>query len=209
MEILGIDFGQMDFNAWLSDAWQFAGPRLAQSIGVLVLVVASYWIGIRVLRRIERRAVTRTATKYDDLLARMVRRAFQISVFFWAAWRLAVIWSLTGPAHFVVAAWIIALSLPASRFLGDVLLEIEQRFVPLTETTLDDTALPMINKVLRFVIVALAVLIALEYLGINIAPLLDKNPETGERLAGSQEVRGSIPLGSTIFPQSPTSREHR
>jgi small-conductance mechanosensitive channel len=172
MEILGIDFGQFDLNAWLSEAWQFAGPKLAQSLGILALATIIYWIGIRILRRIERRVVTRTATVYDDLLVRMARRGFQISVFFWAAWRVAAIWTLAGQARFIAAMWIVALSIPISGFLGGVIFEIEQRLAPQTNTTLDDTALPMLNKVLRFVVVGVGVLIALEYMGINIAPLL-------------------------------------
>lgn len=172
MEILGIDLGQIDFGAWLDQAWTFAGPKLPDTAAILLIAAVVYGVGVRVLRRVERRYVTRTATRFDDLIVQVLRRTFQISVIFWAAWRLADIWTLDLLASFFVALWIVALSLPASRFLGEVLVAVEERLVPRTETTVDDTALPLVNKALRFLVVAVAVLIALEYVGINIAPLL-------------------------------------
>lgn len=44
--------------------------------------------------------------------------------------------------------------------------------VPRRDTALDDTALPLLNKIARFLVVAAGALVALEYLGIDVTPLL-------------------------------------
>lgn len=57
-------------------------------------------------------------------------------------------------------------------FVADVLRVLEERVVPHTDTTLDDTALRLLNSIVRFLVVAAGALMALEYLGINVTPLL-------------------------------------
>ncbi|MFQ5690002.1 MAG: mechanosensitive ion channel family protein [Gemmatimonadota bacterium] len=172
MRVLGIDWTQADVRAWLEVVRDFALPRLLESLGLLLLAALVYWIVRWLLRRVERLLEVRTATEFDEGIARLIRRLALISIGFWALWRLAHIWELPRGAGAVVAAWIVALSLPVSRFVGDVLRVLEEKVVPRTRTRLDDTSLPLINKVVHFLVVATGALIALEYLGINISPLL-------------------------------------
>jgi small-conductance mechanosensitive channel len=171
MDILGIEISAADVRLWLEQVWAFASPRLLQSLGIVAGSAVAYWVGKRVLNRVCR-LVTRTTSRIDDMVARLVQRAFLISVVFWAVWRLFYIWTMSVVADFVAAAWIVALTLPAGQFLVDLLTLVERRFVHRTASTLDDTALPMINKGVRFLVIALGVLLALEYLNVNIAPLL-------------------------------------
>lgn len=172
MEILGFDIRSADLQAWLADAWDFALPRLLQSAGLLLAAALAYLAARWAASRIERLAARRTETEFDDILLELARRCVLLSIGFWAAWRLAHIWELPGTSRFVAAAWIVALTIPAGAFVSEILRILEERVVPRTQTRLDDTALPLLNRIVRFLVVATGVLVALEYLGIDITPLL-------------------------------------
>lgn len=162
----------IDWNALFSDIWEFSRPRLATTAAVLAIAVVLFWVVRRVLRRLERFLSEKTRTDFDDIVVQLVRRSLQTVIVFLAASRIAVAWLLPGVANAIVAALIVALSLPASRFVGDVLRRLERRVPSDGSSKLDETALPLVNKFVQFLVVAAAVLIAMQYLGINIAPLL-------------------------------------
>jgi MscS family membrane protein len=172
MEFTGFDLGQFDFQAWLDSAWAFAGPRLVLSAGQLLLVLV-VWLAARwILKRIEHRLTSRTKTDLDDLVVQLIRRVVLISIVFWGAWRLAQIWELGHMSRTIGAVWIVALSLPISAFVSSALRVIEEKVAPKTESRLDDTALPLLNRIVRGLVVGLGILIALTFLGINITPIL-------------------------------------
>jgi len=172
MEILGFDLSAIDIAAWWRGAVAYAGPRILPSLGIVVIALVAYFPVRWVIWRFEVRLARRTATRLDDRIAQLARRVLQISAVAWAGWRLFGLWGLPAAASVVDAVWIAALAFPLSTFMGDVLEIVEGRLVEKTETTLDDTALPLVNKVLRFVIVVFGAVIALDRLGLNIAPLL-------------------------------------
>lgn len=172
MEWLGIDWTRADWNAWLETAREFALPRLAESVGLLLLATLLWLLARWALQRVERELTRRTETEVDDLLAILIRRVVLLSIFFWAVSRLVFIWELPRLSTFTVAVWIVALSLPVAGFVADALELVEERIVHRTATTLDDTALPLLNKIVRFLVVGAGILVALEHLGVDITPLL-------------------------------------
>lgn len=160
-----------DLEALLRDAWEFALPRLLQSALVLVGLALLYVVARWILGRVER-WFDRTETEIDDKIAALVRRVALLSIGFWALWQLAQVWELGYTARVVGAVWIVALAFPLGRFVTDVLEIFERRIAPRTQTSLDDTALPLLNKMARFLVVAVGVLVALQTLGIAITPVL-------------------------------------
>ncbi len=178
-EILGIDITQADLQRWLAEARDFLLPRLAESLVQVLLVVAVWFAARRLLRWVQRRITSRTKTEFDDVLLSMVSRVLLLSVAFWGAWRLATIWQLPGFGRFVVAVWIVSLSLPLSRLITDMLRMLERRVIAQTATKLDDTALPWINRIAQGVVIGTAAMIALDHLGIDITPLLAGATVTG------------------------------
>lgn len=169
---LGFDLSSIDWDALLQTARGWMLPRLAESllllITALVLLVASRWL----LRRLHDRFARRTKTQIDDILLMMVTRCLSLSIGFWALWRLCSIWGQDELARIVVTVWIVAFSLPVSRFVADILKIFEERVVASTTTHLDDTALPWVNRTVQFFIVGIAAMTGLHELGINITPLL-------------------------------------
>lgn len=172
MDFLGLELTAEDIRAWLEAARDFALPRLIQTVGVVILAGALYWVAHRILVRLESWLAKRTALRYDELVARLARRCLLLSVPFWAVWRVVTLWELTGTSRLVAAMWIVAITLPVGSFVADVLAVLEQHVVPRADTALDDTALPLLNKIVRFMVVGAGVLMALEYLGIDVTPLL-------------------------------------
>ena len=172
MQNLGFDLNVMALQAQWNDFVEYAGSRWLPSIGVILAAILAYVIGRAVFTRIQKRLVTKTATDLDDHVVLLLRRAFLLSAVMWALWRLFSIWSLDILAQWVVAAWIGLLFIPISRFVGEMLTTIETQFVQRTSTAIDDTALPLLNTVVRFLILALGIILALDHIGLNIAPLL-------------------------------------
>ena len=172
MEQLGFDPGSIDFGELWDRVIAFTGLRWLPSLIVLLIAAAVYGLAHWILGRAQRNWVTRTETRIDDLAVRLLRQILLLSSGAWAAWRLLAIWELPTAAQWVYAVWIAVLFFPLSRFVGDLLTAIEEEVLSRTETQLDKTALPLFNKAVRFVIVALGVVLALAELGINIAPLL-------------------------------------
>lgn len=170
MEPLDLDAATIE--RWLADAWSFALPRLAETVALLLLGGALWLIARWGLGRLERALASRTETEVDELLARLVRRLVLLSIGFWVVWRLSWTWELGHTSRFVATAWLVALAIPISDFVSDALRVFEEKVVPRTETTLDDTALPLLNTVVRFVVIALGVLVGLQTMGVDITPVL-------------------------------------
>ena len=77
------------------------------------------------------------------------------------------------PRDWVWGIWIAIVFFPLSRFVGHLMRSFETRMMARnSETVLDETALPMINRFIRFTVIAIGILLAMTYLGLKIAPLL-------------------------------------
>jgi len=172
MELLGLDLDRAALERWMAQVWEFALPRLAETLALLIFTGVLWFTARWILLRVERSLTARTHTRIDDLLARLVRRLALLSIVFWAVWRLAWIWDLGATSRAVTGVWIVGLTLPLSDFVSDALRVVEERLVPRTETTLDDTALPLLNKVVRFIVIGIGVLVALQTMGIDVTPVL-------------------------------------
>ena len=79
----------------------------------------------------------------------------------------------TQPREWVWGIWIGVVFFPLSRFVGHLMRTFESKVISRTsETALDETALPMINRFVRFIVIAIGILLAMTQLGLEIAPLL-------------------------------------
>ena len=179
MEFLGFNFESIDIGVLWRAALAFAGPRWAPTATTIVLAAVGYFIVRWILGRAKKRWVKRTETRLDDHFVEFLLSAGLFSIIAWAAWRLIHVWSITdatgeapAAANWVLAIWVGLLFLPLSRFIGDVLDVVEGRVIAKGETTLDETAFPLINRTVRFIVLALGAVLALDLLGLNIAPLL-------------------------------------
>jgi small-conductance mechanosensitive channel len=172
MEILGFDLSAIDVAGWWRAAVDFAAPRWLPTLGIILIATFVYYPVRWIVGHYEKKLASRTETEIDDMLARLVRRGLQISAVAWALWRIFDVWGLGAAASAVDAVWIAALAFPVAAFVGGLLETVENRLVEKTESVIDDTALPLLNKVLRFLIIVFGIVLALDRLGLNITPLL-------------------------------------
>ena len=172
MQESGLGVSQADVQQWLQDAWAFSLARLLESAGWIGMAALLY-VAVRwVMRRVERAAESRTSNVLDDWAARLVRQLLLLSVVFFALWRIALTWGLVRAASVLIAVWIVGLAFPISNFVASLLQMLAEHMAPRTESSLDDTALPLFNKVIRGLLIAGAALVALETIGVHVGPLL-------------------------------------
>ena len=178
MDFLGLNL-DIEIGALWRAALEYAADRWLESLLVVALATIIHYIVRSILTRAKKRWVQHTETHLDDYLVEFLLSAGSLSIIAWGVWRLVVIWSVPNPAgepplaaSWVLAIWVGWLFLPLSRFLGNVLQVVEAEVVKKGDTTLDETAFPLINRTVRFLVLALGAVLALDLLGLNIAPLL-------------------------------------
>ena len=181
----------MDSPLSLQKLWTtvlaYVEPRWLPSLIVLALAGIIYIVAGWILRRLEKRLAALTETDLDDEFLRSLRKVVRLTVVAWAISQLLGEWvpplgtePLEGewvandvqPQDWVWGIWTILVFFPISRFVGHVMTTFEKKVMSRSDTALDETALPMVNRFIRFLVIAVGVLLALPQLGISIAPLL-------------------------------------
>ena len=187
MDMLGIDFSLDKLVEWWNAAVGYSVPRILPSLAAILLAALAYFVGGWILRLVHRRFAAKTETDLDDELVAAIRKAFRLTVVAWVVWRIMGLWIVVGteaadgpltplenhPRDWVWGIWIAIVFFPLSRFVGHLMRSFETRMMARnSETVLDETALPMINRFIRFTVIAIGILLAMTYLGLKIAPLL-------------------------------------
>ena len=185
MDILPLDLS--DLGRWRDAVLGYLGPRWGPSLFVIVTSVLVYWVAGWGLRRVERRLAGRTETDIDDQFVQSLRKCVRLTVVAWGVWRLVGEWVPvlgaetkegvwvpydTQPRQWVWGVWMVLVFIPVSRFVGQLLRLSEGRIMARTDTVLDETALPMVNRFVRVLVIAVGVMLAMAYVGLEIAPLL-------------------------------------
>ena len=180
MNLLGLELS--DLGAWWRAALAYSEPRVAPTVGAILLGIFAYVVCRWVVRSARRRIAARTRTDIDDQLIDAVGRVLRMTIVAWTTWRVVGFWEpVLGsegadgrqPSDWVWGVWIVVVFIPLSSFVGNLLRAFEKQIVSHRDrTVLDETAWPMINRAIRFTIIALGVLLAMTYLGIQIAPFL-------------------------------------
>ncbi len=176
-----------DLQALWTTAVGHAEDRWLPSVVDVMLAGLVYVLAGWILRRVEKRLAARTETDLDDEFLRSLRKVVRLTVVAWAISQLLREWvpplgtqppegdwvaNDVQPWDWAWGIWTILVFFPLSRFVGHVMATFEQKVMSRTETALDETALPMVNRFIRFLVIAVGVLLALPQLGISIAPLL-------------------------------------
>ena len=176
MDILGFDLSLATLLEKWNELVAYAGPLLLPTLAAIVLASLAYVVGGWILRLVRRRFAARTETDLDDELVRTLSQVFRLTVVAWAVWRVIGEWTpdeaTTRPARWVWGVWTGIVFFPLSRFSGHLARSFETKVMARGDTALDETALPMINRFLRFSVIAVGILLAMAQLGLNIAPLL-------------------------------------
>jgi len=172
MDWSAIQLDSIDWQALWVQARDVLLPHVWLSVLTIVFAAVAYVVLRWVLRMVARHLTARTETGIDDAIVNALRRAASLSIVFWALWRLSGVWNLPTVGRAAAALWLISLAFPLGDLIADLLKVAEEKIAPKTKTTFDDTALPLINKVLRFGVIGIAAVLALDQIGVNVTPLV-------------------------------------
>jgi len=149
-----------------------AGQALAAVAASVVAAHIVYWI----LERWVMRVAGRTRTTLDDRLLKIVKKPVYYVIIlggFYVAFTHILVTSLSGPIGTLVSILVILIATWfAGRVLSTVILEFGGKLTSMTESSIDDEALPFISKVSRVALYVIAFSIILDKLGYSLTPII-------------------------------------
>ncbi len=199
-----MSISRADLELWLQQAWEFSAPRLWQSLLILAAAAVIYYVARWLLHSIQHRFAAQTETEIDDCIVRLLRRGLLMSVAFGTLWRIALVWDQTATGRVLSALWVVALSFPVARFVGDLLEILENKVVARTETKLDDTVLPLANRFIQFLVVGVGLLSGMLVMDWEITPLLGVGGVAGLALSfAAKDTLSNLIAGFLVILDRP------
>jgi small-conductance mechanosensitive channel len=164
MEIFGITIDTI----W--EQWAFSGC-------IVVLFIALAFLSRFLMQILLKLVAHRTKTNLDDMIIQALKGPIFIALIIGGLWvGLYYNPQLEGQSDLIhkiaVALLILVAAAAIVRLLNAFLMWYAHDIAPRTKTNLDDKLLPLIRRVGQVIVYALALLILLDQLGINISPLL-------------------------------------
>ena len=149
-------------------------------IAVAILVVAGSVVAAKIVNHVIKRYISkiaaRTSFTFDDEVIGILSTPiyyFIILLGVYVAVGFVLITPATGPIQSIISAFtIILLAWVAAGFADLIINMFGKRMTKLTDTSLDDEALPFITKLAKIVIYGIAFSMMLENLGYSIGPIL-------------------------------------
>jgi small-conductance mechanosensitive channel len=147
-------------------------PRIAIAIAILVLGVICVRVVNKIMQKFEERVIKRTKTELDDVLFSHARIGVRYTIYCVAGILAAKVLMIEILAKVILACLVILLIIPTTGIADALLSTVEERLTKRTKTKVDDMAVNLLKKAVKYSIYVFAGVIALDVLGINVAPLL-------------------------------------
>ena len=150
--------------------------KIASALAVIVVSIVVARIVNFIIKRYLIRLAGKTSMKFDDEILLLVNTPiyyFIILLGFYVAAAFVLVTSLSGPIISLIAAVaIILLAWVAGRISDLLISEFGGKLTRLTDTSIDDEALPFISKVAKILLYGIAFSMMLDKLGYSIGPIL-------------------------------------
>jgi len=158
--------------ATMLSEWGDVYPLLLKS--VLVLLAAAFLLVLckQVLKRVRKSAQKYEFVRVHDEIFGLIQRALFFAIVLVTGIYLLNLFKIPILERVFYAALIILLAMPVKDFTSVLLGYLEENFVKKTESKMDDIVFDLLNKFAGIIILAVAVLFALDVLGINVIPLV-------------------------------------
>jgi len=152
--------------------WEVIYPFILRTVAVL-LVAAFLWILFkRVLKRVRKRVQKYEFVRVHDEIFALVQNAVWYALVFVCGIYLVDLFEIPLLKKLFYAALIILVALPVKDFALLLLTYLETNFVRKTESKMDDIVFDLLNKFSGIIIFAVAILLSLDALGINVVPFV-------------------------------------
>ena len=155
------------FSKWVA-VYPVLGKAGLVLLGALLVWAIFRWSMKRVRKRIRKYEFVRIHDQIFDL----IQRAVGYTLIFLCGIYLVNLFRIPILEKMFYAALIILLAMPVKDFTVLVLSYLEANFIKKSKTKIDDIVFDLLNKFSGIIIFAVAILLALDVLGINVVPLL-------------------------------------
>ncbi len=204
LRVLTLGISSSEIELWIQQAWELSAPSIWQSLLILLGGLISYFLARWILYSIQNRFTSKTETDIDDCIVRLLRRTLLMSVLFGVLWQIALVWDLTAIVRMLSALWVVALSFPVARFVSDLLEIVENRIVGRSTIKLDNTVLPLANRVIQFLVVGVGVLSGMLVMDWEITPLLGLGGVAGLALSfAAKDTLSNLISGFLVILDQP------
>jgi small-conductance mechanosensitive channel/protein tyrosine phosphatase (PTP) superfamily phosphohydrolase (DUF442 family) len=152
----------------LGETWL---PRLMGSL-VALLVALLVWALGRIVLAFFAKHAKKTKNELDDLIVEGLQSILAWVAFAGGAWFAVKYLQIPSLAKFVQAVVIVILAVPLTKVATRIISFLEARIASKTDTKADDIIFEITGRFSGIVIYGLALILALDHLGINITPFI-------------------------------------
>lgn len=159
-------------SAGIFSKWVAVYPVLAKAGLVLLGAVVVWVVFKRSMKPVRKRIQKYEFVRIHDQIFDLVQRAVGYALVFLCGIYLVNLFRIPILEKVFYAALIILLAVPVKDFTLLVLSYLQANFIKKSKTKIDDIAFDLLNKFSGIIIFAVAILLALDVLGVNVVPLV-------------------------------------
>jgi small-conductance mechanosensitive channel len=152
--------------------WTALYPLLAKAVLVLVGAVVFWAVFNRLLHKVGAKMQKHEFVRVHYEMFDLIQRAVFYALVFVCGMYVVNLFRISVLERVSYAALIVFLAMPVKDFTLLVLRYLEGNFVKKTQSKIDDIVFDLLNKFAGVIIFALAILLALDMLGINVMPVV-------------------------------------
>lgn len=152
--------------------WVAIYPALGRAGLVLLGALVTWAVFKRLMKRVRKRFQKYEFVRIHDQVFDLIQRAIGYTLIFLCGIYLVNLLRIPVLEKVFYAALIILLAVPLKDFSLLALRYFETNFIKKSQTKIDDIAFDLLNKFSGIIIFAIAILLALDLLGINVVPLV-------------------------------------
>ncbi len=148
-------------------------PALAIKAGIAVILAVVAWFVVKTILRIVQKRLTSFEWFTDNkALFDLIRRALGLGMVLFLGMYLIQLFRLQMIEKLYLALFVILIAAPVKGFLVVVLNYFEKKWVAKSETKVDNIVFDLLNRFSGAIIYAVAVVLALDIMGINVMPFV-------------------------------------
>jgi small-conductance mechanosensitive channel len=159
-------------SAVILSNWLAIYPALGKAGSVLLGALLGWAILKRLIKRVRKRFQKYEFVRIHDQIFDLIQRAVGYTLVLLCVTYLVNLLTIPILEKVCYAALIILLAMPVKDFTLLVLRYLEANFIKKSKTKIDDIVFDLLNKFSGIIIFAVAILLALDVLGINVVPLV-------------------------------------
>ena len=165
------------WSEWLDNTAQAIAKDSAlgtafKAVIALTVAILLWFVFKALMHTLKKRLEKAGRTSIDDQLFRAVRNGLAYGLILGCGSYLIRLFQLHWIERFFPALMMVLFAGPVSRFLLILLNQLEQRWADKTETIVDNIVFDLLNKFSGAIIYIMAVILALDFLGINVMPFV-------------------------------------